>query len=334
LHEYFSEDKKVSMSLSKVENISSTFIWRRVHSLMGLWLVIYLFEHLVVNSQATLWIGDDGSIFIKMVNLLESLPFLRVIEWLLIGIPLLIHGVWGVKRALEPKLNSFGGGAKDPHLPYGRNSAFTWQRLTSWVLLVGIIGHVVQMRFLGHPTKIEVNDQVRYLNRVSFDPGLYTLSARLHVTLYSEEEIAAMKKELVQEPKAVIPSGEYSEAREKQVDQDQRATQQRKWIEKLSSFQLHGNEVIAEANTPGTAMLLMVRDHFKSPLIAVLYTIFVLAAAFHAFNGFWTALITWGAMLSYRSQKAMIPVSAVGIAVLSFLGLAAIWGSYWINLRS
>jgi succinate dehydrogenase / fumarate reductase cytochrome b subunit len=124
------------------------------------------------------------------------------------------------------------------------------------------------------------------------------------------------------------------ESRAEELDQAQKAVQERKWIEKLSSIPLKDNQVIVEADAPGKAMLLMVRDQFKSPLMSVLYTIFVLAAAFHAFNGFWTALITWGAALSYRSQKAMIPVSAVGILVLSFLGLAAIWGSYLINLRS
>jgi succinate dehydrogenase/fumarate reductase cytochrome b subunit len=90
---------------------------------------------------------------------------------------------------------------------------------------------------------------------------------------------------------------------------------------------------LALAPDMGTAMLLVVRETFKSPWQSVLYSIFVLAAAFHAFNGFWTFLITWGFLLSYRSQKAMIPFSVMGIGLLSFLGLAAIWGSYWINLR-
>jgi succinate dehydrogenase / fumarate reductase cytochrome b subunit len=312
------------MSAAKVENVSSTFIWRRVHSLMGLWLVVYLLVHLIVNSQAALWIGDDGIGFVRMVNLLESLPYLQAIEWLLIGVPLIIHGIWGVKRALQSKFNSFGGGGKAPHLTYSRNRAFTWQRLTSWVLLIGIIAHVVQMRFLHFPAKVEVDNQVRYLNRITVDDGLYTLAARLHVQLYTEEEISRLHTETVGQATTV----------EERLVQAQAEEQHRKWIDKLSSFRLGENEVVAEAAIPGTAMLLMVRDQFKSPLMAILYTIFVLAAAYHAFNGFWTALITWGAILSYRSQKAMIPISLAGIFLLSFLGLAAIWGSYWINLRN
>ncbi len=50
---------------------SREFIGRRVHSLMGLWLVVFLTEHLIVNSQAALWIGDDGHGFVLLVNFLD-----------------------------------------------------------------------------------------------------------------------------------------------------------------------------------------------------------------------------------------------------------------------
>lgn len=266
---------------TRTELISSTFLWRRVHSLMGLWLVLYLIIHLVVNSQATLWLGDDGIGFVRLSNSLEELPFLQVIEILLIGIPLLIHGYWGVKRALSARTNQGRSDGSSPSMPYERNRAFTWQRLTSWILLVGIIGHVVQMRFVDMPKKVHVEGEIRYVVKLSDDPGLVTLAERINVDLVKE-----------------------------------------------------GDLVIAKARTPGKAMLLMVRDTFKSPLMCGLYSIFVLAAAFHAFNGFWTSLITWGAMLSARSQKAVLPICWLGVGLLAFLGLAAVWGSYWINLRN
>lgn len=228
---------------------------------MGLWLVLYLTYHLIINSQAAAWLGNEG--FVRMVNSLESLPYLHVIETMFIGVPLAVHGIWGVRRALQAKVN---------RLPYERNRAFTWQRLTSWILLLGIVGHVIQMRFVEQPKKNSAN---QYVVRVTPDPGLAPLAQRLGVELSLDQ-------------KSVL------------------------------------------APSPGLAMLFMVRNTFKSPLMAVLYTIFVLAAAFHAFNGFWTALLTWGILLSYRSQKAMIPVGWMGAALLSLLGLAAIWGSYWV----
>lgn len=266
---------------ARTENISSTFIWRRVHSLMGLGLVIYLILHLVVNSQAALWLGDDGIGFIRMVNLLESLPYLQVIEISLIGIPLLVHGVWGVKRALSSKYNCPSSDGSSPSLPYSRNKAYAWQRSTSWILLFGIIAHVIQMRFVEMPKKVREGNEIVYVVPLKEDPGLSAVSGRIGVKLTKT-----------------------------------------------------GEEVIATAPTPGKAMLLMVRETFKSPAMCIFYSIFVLAAAFHAFNGFWASLITWGVLLSYRSQKAVLPLCWAGVALLAFLGLASIWGSYWINLRN
>ena len=253
-----------------------TFFWRRFHSLMGLWLVIYLFEHLLINSLATFSLGEDGSGFIRMVNSLESLPYLRVVEVLLIGVPLLVHGVWGVRRALSARTNSVGFAGNEPALPYGRNRAFTWQRLTSWILLFGILGHVAQMRFWDQPKELGPH---AFAIEVSGDPGLPALAERLHVQL--------------------MPQGDC-------------------WL--------------AVAPDAGTGMLLMVRDVFKSPWMMGLYAIFVLSAAFHAFNGLWTFLITWGVLLSVRSQRACLPLAWCGVALLAFWGLAAI-GCYWVNLR-
>ncbi len=283
--------------------VSSAFLWRRAHSLMGLWLILYLIEHLIVNSQAALWIGDDGSGFVRLVNSLEQLPYLQVIEFVFIAIPLIIHGVWGVIRALSAKTNSLPSDGSSPSFSYARNRAFTWQRLTSWILLFGIAGHIVQMRFINYPRETMVGNEKQYLTKVSVDDGIDSVAGRIGVKLYGPEEIAAFR------------GGE-------------------KWMGEVSSFHPHANEVVVMAPSPGKAMLFMVRDTFKSSLMSVLYTIFVLAAAFHAFNGFWTSLITWGAILSYRSQKAMLPVGWAGMALLAFLGIAAIWGSYWINLRN
>ncbi len=150
--------------------VSSYFLWRRLHSLAGLMLLFYVTIHLLVNSRSALVFGDNGIAFVRFVNGLEALPYLPLIESALIYIPLAIHGVWGIKRALEPKLNS---------LPYARNRAFTWQRLTSWVLMVGIIGHVAQMRFLDKPEGVWVDQKEHFYVEVKDDPSLPILAERL-----------------------------------------------------------------------------------------------------------------------------------------------------------
>lgn len=304
------------------QSVSSTFIWRRVHSLMGLWLVLFLFFHLMVNSQAALWIGDDGHGFVRLVNSLESLPYLQVIETVFIGIPLLVHGLWGIKRALSAKTNSSDGKGFMPVMKESRNRAFTWQRVTSWILLFGVLGHVVQMRFLDMPDKVYFDDKEHFVVKLQADEGLYTLASRLGVVLYHGGAY----------PLEAGPA--FTNIKQQEIDARQREAQAEKWAGILGCLSLNDSEVLAVSDEPGKAILLRVRETFKSPLMCILYTIFVLAAAFHALNGLWTALITWGAILSYRSQLALRPVVWIGSALLIFFGLAAIWGSFWINLRA
>ena len=78
----------------------------------------------------------------------------------------------------------------------------------------------------------------------------------------------------------------------------------------------------------GIAELLMVRDTFKSPLMILLYTGLVLAACFHGFNGLWTFMISWGITLTARSQRLMRTLATGLMVLVTFLGLAAIWGTY------
>ena len=169
--------------------IPKAFIWRRLHSLMGLWLVLFLMEHLLTNSQAALWLGDNGQGFVSMVNALHNLPYLQVIEVGLLGIPLLIHMIWGVQYLLTGKKNSGRSDGSVPHIPSSRNRAYTWQRITSWILLVCLIGHVVKFRFLEYPEKVFDGQKTSYLIPISMDEGLKTLSKRLDVTLYDAAAI-------------------------------------------------------------------------------------------------------------------------------------------------
>ena len=92
--------------------------------------------------------------------------------------------------------------------------------------------------------------------------------------------------------------------------------------------------MIGAADNFGTATLLSVRNAFRSPVYAILYTIFVLAAVYHGFNGLWTFMISWGILLKRGSQLKGVTFCLFLMAIVAFLGLAAIWGTYYLNLRS
>ena len=334
---------------SSTVTIPRAFIWRRLHSLMGLWLVVFLIEHLLTNSQAALWLGENGQGFVRMVDWLHNLPYLQVIEIVLLGIPLLLHLVWGIKYLLTGKLNSFSSNGSKPSLPeYGRNRAYSWQRITSWILLVGLSFHVVKFRFLEYPLSVHEGDRSAYFIRVSLDDGLYTVADRLNVKLYDQK---AVKEQVHQLEKREAEIALLEAARETFADEDprekelyneqkalllvsaQKFEQKIFWVSTLAKIKLSQGEVVAVSQDFGTATLLAVRDVFKNPFYIIFYTIFVLAACFHAFNGLWTFMITWGWILKASAQKKMVTFCILLMLGIAFLGLSAIWGTYWINLR-
>lgn len=306
----------------------SAFFWRRLQSFAGLVLVLFIIGHLLTNSQAALLIGNDGEGFIKDVNWIHNLPYLPVIETLIILVPFVLHAVWGLVYLWTSKTNSWPSDGSKPALPqYPRNQFYSWQRITSWILLFGVIGHVAQMRFAGYPAKAEINDQIYYMNAVSLDDGLYTLGARLNFTLMNEEQIHEEREAI---SRLTYP---LTNTTPEELLLTQEIDQKKAWLAALESKHLKTGEVIAVSPNFGTAELLLVRDTFKSPLMIGLYSGFVIASVFHAFNGLWTCLITWGVLLTDRSQRYMKYVSVGLMFVMGSLALATVWITYWINLR-
>lgn len=336
--------------MSSTPRIPQAFIWRRLHSLTGVFLVLFLMSHLFTNSQAALFFGEDGNGFVESVNAIHNLPYLPFIEITLLAIPILIHLIWGIQYLRTGELNSFAGDGRKPSLPeYSRNRAYSWQRITSWILLLGLIGHVTHMRFTNYPTSAKVEGQDFYMLPLALDKGLITVAERLNVRLLSLKMIAYEKqhdftkkessptvklffeslKDLFTKPNAeelLTP-----EAITQLIEQRQQ--EQLDWVLAAESHTLTEGEVLAIAPSFGTIELLLVRETFKSPIMIALYTIFVLSACFHGFNGLWTAMITWGVTLSEASQRRTLIISTALMVLISFLGLAAIWGTYWINLK-
>lgn len=314
---------------TRSSSLPRAFIWRRLHSLTGLWLVGFLTLHLLANSQAALWFGDDASGFVKTVNGIHDLPYLYAIEIFFIAIPFLIHSIWGIEYFFTSKFNAFKTDGTTPSLSeYPRNHAYTWERITAWILLVGIVAHVIHMRFLEEPVSTQKGTDKYYMVRVGTDPGLYPLSARLGFELYDSSQIQQQKELYLSQQHPIFLDPSPQELIQLQKDRQEGA-----WMAALEKRPLGEGEAIAVSKSYGMAELLMVRETFKQPVMLILYTLLVISTCFHAFNGFWTFLITWGITLSVRAQRTARCLSTVLMLLIIFLGLAAIWGTYWINLR-
>lgn len=271
-----------------------SFIWKRLHSILGIFLVVYLTFHLFTNSQAALFLDSDGRSFILEVNKIHDIPYLIVFEILLLGLPFLIHMIWGINYLLRVSINSNQSDGSKPSLPFWRNRAYTWQRISSWILILGVVAHVVHMRIVRYPESVEVENQTYYLQHVTPDPGLATVAKRLDATLVTEGAMV--------EGSFVLPR--------------------------------HRDDVVVVAKNFGTATLFLLRDSFKNLWVAALYTLFVAFSCYHAFNGLYTSLITWGLILKDRIRVKALRLFQLLMVLVATLGFAAIWLTYWITLKT
>ncbi|MDQ0197067.1 succinate dehydrogenase cytochrome b558 subunit [Neobacillus ginsengisoli] len=112
------------------------FFYRRWHSLLGVIPIgLFLIVHLTVNHYAT---GGVES-FNKAANFMESLPYLKVLEIVLIFLPLLYHAIYGLYIAFTAKNNTGRYG-------FFRNWMFLLQRITGVITLIFLAWHVWETR--------------------------------------------------------------------------------------------------------------------------------------------------------------------------------------------
>lgn len=114
------------------------FYWRRLHSLLGVIPVgLFLVFHLSLNFTATG--GEDA--YNNSTGVMDLVPhsLLLIVEWVVIYIPLLFHGLYGVYIAFTAthNVNRFGT---------FRNWMFALQRFTGVFLVIFIAWHIFQTR--------------------------------------------------------------------------------------------------------------------------------------------------------------------------------------------
>src|ERR1700751_5532808 len=70
----------------------TSFIWRKLHSLLGIVPIgAFFIEHLLSNFEAL----KGPTAYGDQVKFLNALPLVRVLEWTFIFIPIIYHGLYG-----------------------------------------------------------------------------------------------------------------------------------------------------------------------------------------------------------------------------------------------
>ena len=332
--------REMAMAIQSIK-VPNEFLFRRLHSLMGFWFLLFLMEHLFTNSQMALFFTNGELWFVRSVDFLRNLPYIHLIEIFLLGVPIAYHAIWGVMYMLKGKFNAIQSDGSTPLIKTGRNRAYTLQRISAWVLLIGIVLHVVQMRVLAYPAKY----QKQFYLPIKLDSGLYPLANRLGVDLYSEGAIVKEKGKLAEIDHKIkliearlqergetqANTGEYDEEMGMISQSLQKNQFLKDHLKGLESKQLKSGQVMTVSKSFGNLELLSVRETFRNPFMCAFYTLFVLAAVFHGFNGLWTFLITWGVILSKKSQSQGVTVCIGLMFVIGLLGMLSIWGTYFLG---
>lgn len=117
----------------------NSFLLRRLHSLTGIVPIgAFLVEHFISNSEAT-----KGAVaYNEQVRFLTGLPFVAVLEWVFIFLPILYHAFYGFYIW-------YRGESNVGEYPWTGNWLYTSQRWTGLIAFVYILYHTYYMRFTG-----------------------------------------------------------------------------------------------------------------------------------------------------------------------------------------
>ena len=112
------------------------FVLRRLHSLTGLVFGGYLVVHLLVNAT----IAQGGIVYQQQVDKIHSLPFLPVIEWTFIYLPILYHTIYGLWITVtgQPNVTNY---------PYARNWFYLLQRVSAIVIVLFMLFHILALKY-------------------------------------------------------------------------------------------------------------------------------------------------------------------------------------------
>ena len=112
------------------------FLIRRLHSLTGLVFGGYLIVHLLVNAT----IAQGGTVYQVQVDKIHDLPFLPVVEWTFIYLPIIFHTVYGTWITItgQPNVGNY---------PYAKNWFYFFQRLSAIVIVFFMLFHVLSLKY-------------------------------------------------------------------------------------------------------------------------------------------------------------------------------------------
>ena len=131
-----------------------SFLISRFHSLIALIpIALFICVHFLLNSS--IFLGNEA--FAAVCDFMRNAPFVIVLELVLIAIPIIFHGIYGIYIVYMAKNNVM-------QYKYYRNLAFYLQRITSLIVLVFLLWHVYTLRIAPYISAGPVPDIIAILH--------------------------------------------------------------------------------------------------------------------------------------------------------------------------
>jgi len=92
--------------------------------------------HLIVNAT----LAQRGTVYQDQVNKIHELPWLPLIEWTFIYLPILYHTVYGLWIFLTGQPNAIS-------YPYAKNWFYLFQRLSALYIVLFLAFHVLSLKY-------------------------------------------------------------------------------------------------------------------------------------------------------------------------------------------
>ncbi len=153
-----------------------SFVLHKLHSLSGVFPIgFFMIQHLLANSYSLR--GEKE--FNTVVSVFGYLPFVAVMEWVLIFIPLLFHSIYGFFITAEMRANV-------GVYQYSRNWLYLLQRISGIVAFLYIGYHTYSTWGIKKMYELAGGDRAHEMGfrSISYDAMLWRFEDPLYVAIY------------------------------------------------------------------------------------------------------------------------------------------------------
>ena len=153
-----------------------SFVLHKLMSLTGLFPIgFFMIQHLIANSYSL-----RGRVeFNTVVSVFGYLPFVAILEWAIVFIPILFHGIYGLFIVAEMQ----GPNGNTAYYGYTRNWLYVLQRWSGVVALVYIGYHTIDTWGLKKVFELQASHEAGY-RAISYDAMMWRFGSPMYTAFY------------------------------------------------------------------------------------------------------------------------------------------------------